>query len=270
VTQSLLETHSTRLECHEEALSSPAQEELSLQDYRTLVATLAHDLKNPLTRIRGRSQLLQRSLTESEPLDRRQLVEGLAQIEAATRHMGFLLDELVDLSAAHGSRLQMARQPVDIVALARYLAEQYEQASDRHRIRVETPQREIVGQFDPIRLERVISNLLSNAVKYSPDGGDVVISVWEEVDWPGHPTWVALRVRDRGIGIPAEDLPHVFDHLYRARNAVGRVSGTGLGLAAVRQMVGEHGGTINMESEHGRGSTATVRLPLDPMPQARR
>jgi signal transduction histidine kinase len=190
VTQSLLETDSTRLECQEEALSPAAQEEFFLQeDYRTVLATLAHDLKNPLTRIRGRSQLLQRSVRESESLDRRQLEEGLAQIEAATRRMAFLLDELVHLSAT-GSGLRMARQPVDLVVLARYLAEQYEQASDRHRIRVETRQREIVGQFDRTRLERVISNLLSNAVKYSPDGGDVVISVREEPDWAGHPTWL--------------------------------------------------------------------------------
>ena len=91
-------------------------------------------------------------------------------------------------------------------------------------------------------LERIVSNPLSNAVKYSPHGSDVVISVWEELAWAGDGRCVALWVRDWGIGLPAEDLPHVFD-LYRARNAVGRFLETGLGLAAARQMVADHGGT---------------------------
>jgi signal transduction histidine kinase len=128
---------------------------------------------------------------------------------------------------------------------------------------VETVAREVVGLWDPVRVERVVSNLLSNAVKYSPEGGDVLVSVCDEVDWRDRRRWAALRVRDSGIGISAQDLPRVFEGLYRGRNVIGGVPGTGLGLAAVRRMVAEHGGTISVESEEGHGSAFTVRLPLD-------
>jgi signal transduction histidine kinase len=100
---SVLETDPSHLECQHEALSPVPKKELSQQDYRMLLATLAHDFKNALTRIRGRSQLLQRSLKESEPLNHPRLREGLAQIEVATRRMGLLLDELANLAATAGA-----------------------------------------------------------------------------------------------------------------------------------------------------------------------
>ena len=265
VPSSLLEDrprHVVDTQAHEPA--APAHRALSPQDYRTLFATLAHDLKNPLTRIRARAQLLRRRAGRPEPLDREQLAEGLAQIEAAATRVAMLLDEVVELSATDGAPLRLARQPADLVALARYFAEQYQQATARHRLRVETPAREVVGRWDRVRVERIVSNLLSNAVKYSPEGGDVLVSVWDELDRQDSRRWAVLRVRDGGLGIPPADLPHVFEELYRGRNVVGWVSGTGLGLAAVRRMVAEHGGTISVESEERSGSTFVVRLPLDP------
>jgi signal transduction histidine kinase len=115
----------------------------------------------------------------------------------------------------------------------------------------------LVGSWDVRRLERVLANLLENAVKYSPDGGEIVVRVArDDAD-----STAVLQVADTGVGIPAADLPHVFERFYRAGN-VGEIQGTGIGLAGVRQIVEQHAGSIAVESCPGIGSTFTVRLPL--------
>ena len=115
--------------------------------------------------------------------------------------------------------------------------------------------------WDQARLDRVLHNLLGNAVKYSPGGGEVTITVGRETA-PDRRQWATLAVRDQGVGIPAPDLPHVFDRYHRAANVVGRIRGTGLGLSSARQVIEQHGGTVGVESAEGQGSTFTVRLPL--------
>ena len=258
----LLEGEAAQVVASGDVWQKPDQDSFSSQDYRMLLATLAHDLKNPLTRIRARAQLLQRRMQQPEGLDRSQLSEALTQIEAATTRMNTLLDEVVALSANDTVGTGVSRESVGLVGVVRYLAQQYEQTSECHRIHVKAPHGEVVGPWDRLRVERIVSNLLSNAVKYSPDGGEVHISVWIEVDPSGRQRWAILGVRDEGIGIPADDLPHLFKQRYRARNALGRAAGTGLGLAAVKHMVNELGGTVGVQSEERRGSTFSVRLPL--------
>jgi signal transduction histidine kinase len=258
----LLEGETAQVVASADVSQKPEQASFSSQDYRMLLATLAHDLKNPLTRIRARAQLLQRRMQQPEGLDRSQLSEALAQIEAATSRMNTLLDEVVAMSAKDNIGTGESRESVGLVGVVRYLAQQYQQTSECHRIHVQAPHGEVVGPWDRLRVERIVSNLLSNAVKYSPDGGEVHISVWIEVEPSGRQRWAILGVRDEGIGIPADDLPHLFKLRYRARNALGRAAGTGLGLAAVKHMVNELGGTVGVQSEERRGSTFSVRLPL--------
>ena len=104
-------------------------------------------------------------------------------------------------------------------------------------------------------MQRVVANLLANAIKYSPAGGDVVVSV--DVDGDS----AVLTVRDEGMGIPATDLPHIFERFHRGSN-VERISGTGIGLAGAKDIVELHGGTIEVTSVEGRGTMVAVRLPL--------
>jgi signal transduction histidine kinase len=112
-----------------------------------------------------------------------------------------------------------------------------------------------------VRLRRLIGNLLSNAVKYSPADSDVSISLTRE-DVGGQP-WAVVAVRDHGIGIPAADLPRLFERGFRAGNATrGSVHGTGLGLIAARVVAEQHGGMLDVSSREGEGSTFSVRLPL--------
>ncbi|HEY8694521.1 MAG TPA: sensor histidine kinase, partial [Chloroflexota bacterium] len=127
--------------------------------------------------------------------------------------------------------------------------------SDRHRLRVSATAPAVPGVWDVARVHRVVANLLANAIKYSPAGGDVVVLVGVDGDW------AVLAVCDEGLGIPAADLPHVFERFHRGSN-VERISGTGIGLAGAKDIVELHGGTIAVTSIEGRGTTVAVRLPL--------
>jgi PAS domain S-box-containing protein len=226
---------------------------------RESLATISHDLKNPLTRIKGVAQLLQRRLANGRDLNPVQFRESLAQIDRTVGQMTMALNEL--LETAHlpaGQSAALDRRPTDLVAVVRHLVEEYQQATERHEIHLQTTQSELFGTWDASRIERAVANLLSNAVKYSPEGGQIHV-ILEQVEPEG---WALLQVRDQGIGIPAIDLPHVFEGAHRAGNVVGRITGTGMGLLAVRQTVEQHGGTIAVSSEEGRGTTVTVWLPL--------
>jgi signal transduction histidine kinase len=164
---------------------------------------------------------------------------------------------LLSLSRAQmGQQMELDRQPTDLVALARQVVKEQQQTTRRHQLAVETDLEELAGIWDAAHLERVIVNLLSNAIKYSPDGGEITIEIFQEDDA------ACLVVRDSGLGIPAKDLPHIFEQFQRGSNVSGKIKGTGIGLSSVQQIVERHGGTINVVSEADKGSTFTVYLPL--------
>jgi signal transduction histidine kinase len=149
-----------------------------------------------------------------------------------------------------------------MIALAEAAAEEARRGASGRLIRLETGVAELLGTWDAPRLARVLANLLSNAIKYSPATSEVVVCVGQEIAADGLP-WAVVNVRDEGMGIPAADLPRLFERFYRGTNVTGRTHGTGIGLAGSRQIIEQHGGTILVESEEGRGSTFSVRLPLD-------
>lgn len=209
--------------------------------------------------INGRAQLLTRQLERMNVEPAEHLLGSLREIEASVRRMRSWIDELVDVAHVQvGQELQLNRAPTDLVRLAHAVAAEYQETSEGSRLRVEASEPEVVGEWDAERLQRVLANLISNAIKYSPDGGPIAISVRRE-----GATGV-LTVRDSGVGIPVADQPHLFEQFHRASNVIGRIKGTGIGLAAARRIVEQHGGTIGVETCEGVGSTFTVRLPLVP------
>ncbi|MGI9253842.1 MAG: sensor histidine kinase, partial [Thermomicrobiales bacterium] len=224
------------------------------------LGNVAHDLKNPLTAVRGHAQLLLRKLQRGEMPDPERLMAGLIAIDEGAGRMAAMIDELVDLARLRGGQpLELRRQPVDLVASARRLVEETQRINDRRQLRLLAAEPSIIGTWDSARIERVIANLVSNAVTYSPEGVSVTVSVSrDEVE--GEP-WAMLTVSDRGVGIPADDALPVFEWFHRAGN-VAAIRGSGLGLAGLRAIVEGHGGTIAVESREGAGSTFTVRLPL--------
>lgn len=224
------------------------------------MASASHDLKNPLATIRGNAQLLARrlSLGRATPAD---ADEQLGQVIEAADKMTGILDELLDSARLQlGRPLELRRQPTDLVALTQQVASASQRISERHRIQVEAAVPSLVGEWDAPRLERVLANLLANAIKYSPAGGEVRVALAQTGDSAS--PWVELSVHDPGIGIPARDLPHVFDRYHRASNVVGLIEGSGIGLANARQIVEQHGGSLTVSSQEGAGSTFTLRLPL--------
>jgi signal transduction histidine kinase len=229
------------------------------------LAAASHDLKNPLTAIKGTTQLLRRRLRRSDsvPVDR--LDAGLSTIEQTSDQMLGLINELMDIARLRmGQSLALDLQPVDLVGLVKSVVMAQQAATDRHQLRVESASEAVVGLWDPVRLRRVLDNLLSNATKFSPQGGEIVVRVVHApATADGEPTWVLVTVQDQGVGIPVADRERIFERFGRGSN-VGHIAGTGIGLAGVRQIVEQHGGSVSVESHEGHGATFVVRLPLNP------
>jgi signal transduction histidine kinase len=177
--------------------------------------------------------------------------------------MAIQINELLDYTQAQTSQaLDLGLEPTDIVALLRKMLDEHQRVTERHALILETPEEVLVAIVDPRRLERAIANLLVNAIKYSPEGGPITVSVARAVGPDGQ--WLSIAVADSGLGIPAGDLPHMFEQYYRASNVAGTIPGTGIGLANVRHAVERHGGTVSIDSAEGEGTTVTLRLPLLP------
>ena len=225
------------------------------------LATVSHDLRNPLAGIKGWAQILKRRANRLPAPDRDRWQQDLNTIERAATRMAAMIDELLDLSHVHMRRpLELHREDTDLVQLVQRVVADHQRAATSHPIRVRTSLASLHGCWDTARLERVLGNLLSNAVKYSPEDSEIQVELEREDS--GQEPAAVVSVRDRGVGIPAHDLPHVFERFYRASNVVGRIAGTGIGLAGARQLVEAHGGSIRVESTPGEGSTFVVHLPL--------
>ncbi len=226
------------------------------------LTAVVHDLKTPLTGIRGHAQLAARRLARLRLPAGTPLTEHLAQIEAGTQRLARLIDELTDVMRLRtGTALELERRPTDVVALVRAVVAQ-QQGLSGHHLAVEAASPVLEAAVDGPRLERVVGNLLTNALKYSPTWSAITIRVAATHDDRG--PGVSIVVQDQGIGIPAADLPHIFTRFHRARNAVGVVEGTGLGLSSAQAIVAQHGGTIDVESTEGVGTTVSVWLPARP------
>ena len=235
------------------------REQQAIQARDDFLAAVSHDLKNPLAAIRGSVQMLERTLARGSTVPPERLRRSIQTISGAAVRMTALIDELLDVARLRmGQPLLLERSPTDLVALARQLAAMQQTATEHHQIVVEAAVPELVGTWDGRRLERVLENLLSNAIKYSPAGGEITVRLERDADTD----MAVLSVRDRGIGIPAADLPYVFERFRRAANVLGRIEGTGIGLAAAGQIVHEHGGSVDLQSREGEGTVVTVRLPL--------
>ena len=241
-------------------LYQEAQEALRIRD--EFLSSVTHDLRTPLTAIRGRAQILLRRAGRDGGIAPDVMVEGLNAIDSVSGRMEGLVAELVDLSRLESGRpLELVTEPVDLLALVREgVADQERTTTARHQIRVASNETAVIGAWDGARLARVIANLLSNAVRYSPSGGTITVTVTREGEAAD---WARLTVHDQGVGIPARDLPHIFNRFHRGSNVVGRITGAGIGLAGVKQIVEQHGGTVTVESDEGVGTTVTVRLPLE-------
>lgn len=184
------------------------------------------------------------------------------RLEQITEQMNRSLTEMSDLAYLRsGLTPHLALERVDLIALVQRLVQQQHNVTPSPVIEVRSEVVELVGPWDVARLERAVTNLLANAIKYSPTGGIITVEVRRDTTDAG--AVATLVVSDQGIGIPPRDLATIFDLGRRGSNVPSSIPGNGIGLASVRQSVELHGGSIVVESQEGRGSTFTVRLPLD-------
>lgn len=217
---------------------------------KNLIADISHELRTPLTVVQGDLQAI---LDGVYPLEMAQV----ASLYDETRLLTRLVDDLHDLALADAGQLRIERMAVDMAELVRNAGGPFAPVAEAAGIRVmiEAGDAALV-EGDADRLSQVLRNLMSNAVRHTPAGGEVAVRVHENGET------VTVQVADNGTGISPEDLPHVFDRFYRGDRSRSRQGGgAGLGLAIVRQLVAAHGGTIEVASESGKGTTFTIKLP---------
>jgi PAS domain S-box-containing protein len=225
------------------------------------LAAAAHDLKTPLTAIKGTAQLAARRARGLTTPEGERLVAALRQIDGLVNSAVGQINALLDVARLQsGEPLQLRRSPVDLVQVVKEQVERHQGMGTEHTIRLRTGAPTLLGSWDGPRLERVVGNLLSNAIKYSPQGGTIKVAVQREETLTG--PWAVVTVRDRGMGIPPAEVARVFERHFRGSNVRGRIDGTGIGLAGAKQIVEQHEGALAVTSRLGRGSTFTVRLPL--------
>jgi signal transduction histidine kinase len=218
------------------------------------LALIAHDLRSPLAVVVGYSQLLERQASGGS-VDAEKLMPYLERIDAAARQMTSLLDDLLTDAAAEDAAEPLELTTVDLLEPLRKIGEHHDAISASHAVVVRVPDRPVLAEVNLPKLERALHNLLVNAIKYSPDGGTVTLALESD------PDVVRLAVADEGIGIPADDLPRIFERFHRGANVSGLTSGLGLGRISVKRAVDAHGGRVEVESVEGRGTTVTIHLP---------
>ena len=247
---------------HERAALVVMQDVSALKEVERLkddfIAVAAHELKNPVMEIKGNvdTLLLQSARGKGQSLDPWQR-EALDGVERGMSRLVHLTNDLLDVSRIQAGLLELRQEPHDLVSLVRRVVKSAQAISPRHTIKFCAPQPHVVAEVDERRVEQVISNLISNAIKYSPDADCVLVTV------EAGAAEACVRVTDRGIGIPRDQQPLVFQRFARADNARDRhIEGNGLGLYLSRELVERHGGRIWFESTPGAGTTFFVALPL--------
>jgi PAS domain S-box-containing protein len=224
-----------------------------------LISIISHELRTPMTSILGYSKLL----VDRPDADLERRARWAELILDKSRLLTQLVNEVLDLSRLNMQRLDLHLEPTDLAALAHRVADELRVTTTRHIIRVEADENLPPVPADLHRMDQMLTNLVTNAIKYSPDGGEITLSVARD------DTWLTLSVSDEGMGIAPEHHERIFEPFFRVDHSTTRnVYGTGLGLSLVRGIAEAHGGDVSIQSAVGEGTTFRVRLPLRAPQQA--
>ncbi len=222
-----------------------------IDDQMRFTADASHELRTPLSVILTHSEVALNRVRTAE--DYQETIETCFR---AARRMKLLVDDLLVLARADAGKLQLRSVPIDVKQLLDDCAAMLERIAAERNIRLTVSSEQTQVKGDPDRLSQLLTNLVSNAIFYNVDSGGVELSA----ACVGHEA--IITVADTGVGISANDLPHVFERFYRIDKARSRsTGGSGLGLAICKSIVEAHGGTISISSHRQRGTTVTVRLP---------
>ncbi len=231
-----------------------AREAIRVRDQFLSIAS--HELKTPLTSLMGYAELIQRRAEREGSLSERDR-RAIGVIVDQSDRLNRLIGAMLDLSRIETGQLSIERHVIDLGTMARRLVDEVQPSLEYHPLLFSGPPEPLLVEGDELRLEQVVQNLIQNAVKYSPEGGVIDIQVEQCGEL------ACVSVTDRGIGIPPDALPRLFQRFYRAPNVNPQhISGLGVGLYVVKEIVTLHGGTITVVSREEQGSTFTIRLPL--------
>jgi two-component system sensor histidine kinase BaeS len=214
---------------------------------RNLVADVAHELRTPMAVLQAGHEALADGVAEPTPAQ-------LASLHEEVLRLAHMVDDLQRLAAAEAASLQLTLIRCDLADLAAAAADRLVAALDAAGISLQRRLTEVQVMGDPGRLHEVIANLLTNALKFTPAGGTVLIET------EPHERQATLRVSDTGVGIPPDELPHIFDRFFRGQHAA-EVAGNGIGLTVVAELVSAHDGQLDVVSTPGRGTQITVAIP---------
>ncbi|MBZ0282886.1 MAG: PAS domain S-box protein [Anaerolineae bacterium] len=239
----------------EEALLQTLAKEKELNELKSRFVTIAsHEFRTPLTAILSSAEMLirYRARMEDEQINRK--LNGIAE---QVQYLANIIEDVLSLERMKSGKVEFKPAEMDLDLLCRDVIENFEShpemANRLHYTNASVPS----VNLDKRLMRQVIINLVGNAIKYSPENRPVFVSLKHQDNA------IMLEVRDQGIGIPKDDLNHLYEAFHRAAN-VGTISGTGLGLSITRQAIELHGGTISIQSEVGVGTTVTVHIPLSP------
>ncbi|MHB9131247.1 MAG: PAS domain S-box protein [Armatimonadota bacterium] len=224
------------------------------EQQRGLLQTVSHDLRSPLSVIKGYTGVVASSLASLGVNG--VIQQSLSAIERGIHRMDVMIQDLVDITRWEGGQLELKREAVDLSHYLDDFLQQVSMALETARIQLELQADLPSVCADYARLERILVNLLSNALKYSDPDTPVRLGAWRQ------DSAVVIAVSDQGRGIAPEDLPYLFERFYRARKTERKAEGMGLGLYITRVLVEAHGGQVWVESESGKGSTFYFTLPI--------
>jgi two-component system sensor histidine kinase BaeS len=217
---------------------------------RNLTADVAHELRTPLTILQGNLEGILDGVYQPD-------AEHMDLLLDETRRLNRLVEDLRTLSLAEAGQLSLQREPVDLAELLDDVATSFSGQAEASGVSLKVTDQPVPGALivpgDAGRLDQVLSNLIANALQHTPAGGTITLNAERR------PGGICLKVADNGRGIPAEDLPNIFDRFWRGDER--RQGGSGLGLAIARQLVQAHGGSISVESQLNQGTTFIVELP---------
>ncbi|MBN9387824.1 MAG: PAS domain-containing protein [Chloroflexi bacterium] len=235
----------------------------ALKERETFLSVAAHELKTPLTGLKGFTQVLHRQLVrdEQQALDPARIKRTLDIINKQSDKLTYLIDQLLDVSRIETGKLQLDLRQTEVVGLVRELTEQAQNRTNRHILTFQTDVESLPARIDPVRYEQVVNNLLDNAIKYSPQGGPIAVEL-HRVEVEGERPAFQVSVTDQGLGIPVERREHIFERFYQAHETT-LISGMGLGLFICREIIQLHGGEIHAEFPDEGGTRFVVTVPVD-------
>ncbi|MEA3397832.1 MAG: ATP-binding protein [Chloroflexota bacterium] len=219
------------------------------------ISDISHEIRTPLTTIKLHAQLLRNQLPEKQN-------RHLDIMEMEVDRQAELIKEILEFAKIDAGHLELHRRPIDLNSWGEIILTSYHSRAEEKGLKLTfTPAPAAIYVLaDPNKIQRVLTNLLTNAIHHTPEGGDITVSIAESQ--AQERAWVTIQIADTGVGIPAEELPHIFERFFRgAESRENQTPGAGLELAIVKELVELHGGWVTVKSQMGAGTTFTVALP---------